>query len=112
MDKKEYISVAGLKGKRDWTDSLIKQLLGNPDKLVDNPHYKCAGKMRLYDMERVLQIEETPEFKAAFAASRKRSDKAKEVAERVVAAKTNRLCDFIVYCSRQFNRKKLLVSDY
>lgn len=51
----DYASVAGLKA-RGWTDGLIREFLGKPDKLVDNPHYKCAGAMRLFRVRRVLKV--------------------------------------------------------
>ena len=54
-----YITPAGLKGKRGWTDSKIRKLLGKPDKIEPNPHYKSAAPMRLYDIGRVEQAEKT-----------------------------------------------------
>lgn len=94
MQKKEF-SVPDLKN-RGWTDSLIKKFLGNPDKYRDNPYYKCAGKMKLYTIERVLQTEETPAFKAAFVISQKRSLKAKESAEKAIDTKIDKLCDLVL----------------
>lgn len=94
IDKKD-MSVPDLK-QRGWTLSLIKKFLGKPDGYRDNPYYKCAGEMKLYRTDRVLDVEATPEFKAAFVVSQKRSMKAKEVAEQVIDTKTENLCDLIV----------------
>lgn len=96
MEKKDYMSVAGLKGKRGWTDCSIKRFLGEPDKLALNPHYRSGPRMKLYRIERVLKIEETPEFKAAFVVSQKRSMKAKEAAEKGIDTKIYKLCDEIL----------------
>ena len=96
LPKPEYISISGLKGKRQWTDSLIKKFLGKPDKLSKNPHYACAAPVNLYDLERVIAVENTAEFKEAIAISKVRSLKAKEVANKVVKQKTTNLCQFVL----------------
>ena len=31
--------------ERGWTESMIRDLLGDPDLYVDNPHYKKSGPM-------------------------------------------------------------------
>jgi hypothetical protein len=54
-----HLSVAGLKA-RGWTDALIRDLLGEPDRLVDNPHYRRAAKVRLYAVARVEAVEASP----------------------------------------------------
>ena len=59
---KEWISVAGLKG-RGWTEGNIKSFLGEPDRLADNPHYKSAPKMKLFKLARVEKVEESSSFK-------------------------------------------------
>ena len=55
----QYITPAGLKGKRGWTDQMIHKLLGEPDKVAPNPHYRTAAPMRLYLVGRVEQAEKT-----------------------------------------------------
>jgi hypothetical protein len=50
--------------ERGWTDSMIRDLLGKPDRLVDNPHYKTAPPWRLWRLQRVEAIEATPEWAA------------------------------------------------
>lgn len=48
--------------ERGWTQKSIKELLPPPD-LVDNPHYKCASPMNLWDSKIVKQKERTKKFK-------------------------------------------------
>jgi hypothetical protein len=45
----------------------MKELLGVPDKFADNPHYRSAAPMRLYERERVLALEKSDAFKQAEA---------------------------------------------
>ena len=62
-DKKpEYITPTGLRGKRGWTDTMIKILLGTPDKTAQNPHYRRAPEMKLYLLDRVIEAEESDDF--------------------------------------------------
>ena len=42
----------GLKA-RGWTESMIRDLLGDPDAYADNPHYKSAAPRRLWRLQRV-----------------------------------------------------------
>ena len=48
--------------ERGWTQKSIKELLPPPE-LVDNPHYKCASPMNLWDSKIVKQKERTKKFK-------------------------------------------------
>ena len=57
--EKEKMTQSRLISERGWTKGLIDDLLGEPDLLVDNPHYKTAPQMRLYFLDRVKEIEET-----------------------------------------------------
>jgi hypothetical protein len=50
--------------ERGWTESMIRDLLGEPDTTRDNPYYKCAYPMRLWRLQRAEAIEVTPEFAA------------------------------------------------
>lgn len=54
-----YISVAGLKA-RGWTATCIRLFLKDPDRVVDNPHYRRAAPMRLYALARVEAVEASP----------------------------------------------------
>jgi hypothetical protein len=56
--------------ERGWTESMIRDLLGEPDTTRDNPHCKSAGPMRLWRLQRAEAIEAAPEF----AARRARAD--------------------------------------
>lgn len=67
-DDIEYISVSGICGKRrGWTKGRITKFLGEPDKLVRNPHYSTAAPMRLYDLDRVEAAEATTKFQDGIA---------------------------------------------
>jgi len=55
------IGAAGLK-KRGWTEAMIRDLLGEPDRYVRNPHYSSAGPMRLWRLQRVEAAEAAPGF--------------------------------------------------
>ena len=56
-----YGTAAQLK-RRGWTDKLITDLLGAPDRTAPNPVYRSAAKMRLYQRERVEVAEQHPTF--------------------------------------------------
>lgn len=71
--------IAGdLKKDRGWTDTHIKTFLPEPDQLARNPFSRKAAPMKLYSLERVLQVEATPEFRKAKEASRTRQIAARE----------------------------------
>lgn len=55
------IGAYGLK-ERGWTEAMIRDLLGEPDLLAGNPHYKSAAPWRLWQLQRAEAIEATPEF--------------------------------------------------
>src|SRR5262245_369595 len=78
-EKPEFITPAGIR-ERGWTNGLIRDFLGEPDKTVCNPHYSSAGSpMKLYNLDKVSAVENTPEFITA---------KTKAVARSVAAKKT------------------------
>lgn len=54
-----------------WTKKMIDTLLPEPI-LKDNPHYRCAAPMRLFDEEVVLAAMKTEEFIEAFEKAEKR----------------------------------------
>jgi hypothetical protein len=71
--------IAGdLKKDRGWTDTQIKTFLPEPDRLARNPRNRKAAPMKLYALERVLDIEASPEYRQARAASRTRQLAARE----------------------------------
>lgn len=51
-----YWTATSLKA-RGWTQKMVEQHLGEPDKEIDNPKYKVASPMRLYARCRVRLIE-------------------------------------------------------
>ena len=73
--KQQYITPAGLKA-RGWTDGMIKKFLGEPDATRDNPHFKCAAPMRLYELKRVERVEKRKTFIAEKEASAVRKQSA------------------------------------
>jgi len=80
----ECISAPGLKA-RGWTEAMIRGLLGTPDVLTDNPHYKSAAPRRLWRLQKVEAIEASPEF----APRRERAARACTAAAK--AAETKRI---------------------
>lgn len=43
--------------ERDWSRVAITRLMPNENDTRPNPHYKCAGEMKMYFISRVLKIE-------------------------------------------------------
>jgi hypothetical protein len=78
--------VAGLCCRGGWTRGLIDKLLGEPDKLARNPHYASAAPMRLYLLERVAEVEQTPEYQTALAKLGPRREAPKAAAATRMAA--------------------------
>lgn len=71
-DKKvKYITKTTLLD-RGWTEKSIDEILP-PPKLVDNPHYKCASPMQLWEEKLVKQKERTKKFKEYADRKAKRS---------------------------------------
>ena len=76
----QYINKSLLK-QRGWTESMIKTFLGEPDAEKDNPIYKSAAPMKLYDMKRVLAAESNEGFKERKIRAANRSKTMKDVAD-------------------------------
>ncbi len=55
------ITISGLKSG-GWTDKTVREFLGMADWMTNNPHYKSAAPMLLYDTHRVEQAEQDPWF--------------------------------------------------
>ena len=72
-DAPKYITPTGLRDKRYWTDKMIRDLLGEPDRTAPNPHYRSAPPMRLYLLDRVDAIDATLDTDAMRAARERRS---------------------------------------
>ncbi|WP_328441181.1 hypothetical protein OHA71_37800 [Streptomyces sp. NBC_00444] len=76
-----HISAAGLRA-RGWTPGMVRRLLGEPDLLRVNPHFRAAPQIRLYLVERVESAERSEEFRAVAAAAARRSASAKVATQR------------------------------
>lgn len=76
-----HLSAAGLRA-RGWTAGMVRQLLGEPDLLRVNPHFRAAPRIRLYRVERVEAAERSEEFRAVAAAAARRSAAARVAARR------------------------------
>lgn len=59
--KRGFISYSELKSN-GWTDRLIEDLLGPPNKFVTNKYNVTGPKVRLYDVKRVKLAEQTVLF--------------------------------------------------
>lgn len=55
------MSETRLKGEYFFTDRLMAKWLGEPDALVDNPHYKSAAPMRLHRIGKILLLRRVEE---------------------------------------------------
>lgn len=89
QSKQQYITPTGLKA-RGWTDGMIKKFLGEPDATRDNPHFKRAAPMKLYEMKRVEKVEKRKTFMAAQEASAPR----KQSAAKGVATKREKAMEY------------------
>lgn len=76
------IGAYGLK-ERGWTEAMIRDLLGDPDLLADNPHYKSAAPWRLWRLQRAEAIETGPEF----ASRKERAERQGAAAAKAVETK-------------------------
>jgi hypothetical protein len=66
-EKAKYVYKSTLKKEFGFTDSIIKEL-GEPDKLVANPHYRSGPKSQLYLLEKVLDLVEKKKIENPFLA--------------------------------------------
>ena len=61
--QQEFITKAGLKGKRGWTDKLCNLFLPKqPHSTAVNKHYKSGPEVNLYLLKDIIAIEETQAF--------------------------------------------------
>lgn len=78
MNKKvEYVTLTGLRSKRGWTDKMIREMLGDPDKTATNPHYSTAAPMKLYLVKRVEAMEQTVDMELRRKDRERRSEAGK-----------------------------------
>lgn len=60
-EKELYVSLKGLKAE-GWTDKLIREFLGAPDKTARNPMFASAASVKLYLRTKVHAVSQTTEF--------------------------------------------------
>lgn len=87
---------------RGWTEKTINELLP-PPKLVDNPYYKCAGKMKLWEQKIVKQRERTKKFKE----SAEKKAKRRESSLKAVATKKEKTMSLLPTLSLEVERIEL-----
>lgn len=61
QDDIKYITLSTVK-ERGWTDKLIKEYLPTPHKTATNPHYKSAAPMKLYELNKIINLEENIQY--------------------------------------------------
>ena len=70
-ERVERITASTLK-ERGWTEAAVKRFLGEPDALADNPYYRSAAPMRLYDLARVETTEQSAPWQEWFESGKAR----------------------------------------
>ena len=90
MNKTDYISLSALK-ERGWTDKMIRDYGLEPDMEKTNPHYRSAAPMKLYDLNRIAQIEAGTWFQEQYAASLSR----RKGAKKAVQTKYKKMMEYI-----------------
>jgi len=85
----DYLSRTALRTERGWTDRLITNYLGEPDKTAINSRYRTGPRVQLFALERVIEAEGHQEVAAALAKAKAqragRSASAKAVADKKAA---------------------------
>lgn len=76
-----YLSMAKLRD-RGWTAAMIRDLLGQPDRLAGNARFPGASPIRLYRLARVRATERSAAFEKAAARAARRSAAARLGAQR------------------------------
>lgn len=87
----KHITKTTVLSRDGWTESGIKLFLPIPDKEVANPNYRKAAPMKLYNENRVVQIENSDEFKAF----KEKSSSRKNDAQKAVKTKTSKILQYV-----------------
>lgn len=90
LKENTYITLADLK-KRGWTDSIIRNMHLQPDKVVKNPRFSKAAPMKLYLISQIEMCEKTEQFAALTDKSKNR----KIGASKAVETKTKKLFAYV-----------------
>ena len=90
----DYICKSSLL-KRGWTEKIINTLLPEPIK-KQNPNYKKAAPMSLWELDKVIELENTPDFIEAKIKKEKRAVGGKKACETKAKNLYNKmsLCNF------------------
>lgn len=102
----EHITYSRLKGEHYWTDKMIRDLLGAPDKTAPNPYYRSQAPMKLYLLSRVIAIEQTLDLDAM----RNRRLKRSLAAKKAVATRVLRILERAKNCDLQCDFSEPLVT--
>ena len=78
---REFVSHAGLIGKRQWTESAIAKFIGAPHRTAPNPHRKNGPAMKLYAIKIIEEVESSAGFVAWRDSSRSRKQGAHAAVE-------------------------------
>jgi hypothetical protein len=76
-----YLNASRLRD-RGWTPAMVRDLLGQPDRLARNRRFPGAARVRLYDLSRVEDAERKTTFKRVAALAARRSAAARAGAQR------------------------------
>lgn len=98
--KYEKYSYPALK-ERGWTKKMVDELLKNIEpELVENPHYKCAAPMKLYEAKDIKRIERTKKFKEMLEKANKRRISAQKAVETKIKNTMEEMEQFAVEVKR------------
>ena len=75
---------------RGWTQAMIRDVLGDPDRTAPNPHYSKGAPMKLWLLEDVEAAERSDEFAAAKTKADKRRESSRKGLEAAATAKAVR----------------------
>lgn len=99
--------------ERGWTKAMIRSLLGPPDEEAVNPVFKSKVPMALYDLERVVRVEASADFRDMANAARRRVVAGMKAAEKLrrqaiawaqnVAVNVRRVDDLLGMAVRHYN---------
>lgn len=114
-DETKYITLSTIK-ERGWTDKLIKEYLPNPDKTAQNPHYRSASPMKLYELNKIINLEENIQYIKEYVekTKEKRESLREKAEERELEIKRIRteILDILKLRDFTFKEKKEEVDTY
>ncbi len=93
-DQTQYLKKSELK-IRGWTDTAIKEFLREPDAIKPNPRYKKAAPVKLYNLERVKQVESSEAFTTWKNKTASQRLKAKQNAQKRIRLEEQKLLNWV-----------------